>query len=55
MNFASCYLFSPLAGVVGDRVHRRNLLFVAQALSGAAVLTLAELISTGLVEIWQVW
>jgi len=54
MNFAPFLLFSPLAGVIGDRVDRRNLLFFAQALSGGAILALAALITTGVVEIWHV-
>jgi len=54
MNFAPFFLFSPFAGVFGDRFDRRNLLFIAQALSGLSVLTLAVLITSGLVEMWQV-
>ncbi|MGH2602186.1 MAG: MFS transporter, partial [Dehalococcoidia bacterium] len=54
MNFTPFFLFSPLAGVVGDRMDRRNLLFVAQAASGLAVLALALLITTDLVVMWQV-
>lgn len=54
MNFAPFFLFSPFAGVFGDRFDRRNLLFVAQALSGLSVLTLAVLITSGMVEMWQV-
>ena len=54
MNFAPFFLFSPFAGVFGDRADRRNLLFIAQLVSGAAVLALAVLITTGLVEMWQV-
>ncbi len=54
MNFAPFFLFSPFAGVFGDRFDRRNLLFVAQALSGLSVLALAVLITGGLVEMWHV-
>ena len=54
MNFAPFFLFSPFAGVFGDRFDRRNLLFIAQALSGLSVLALAVLITSGLVEMWQV-
>ncbi|MGE3594226.1 MAG: MFS transporter, partial [Dehalococcoidia bacterium] len=54
MNFAPFFLFSPVAGVIGDRTDRRNLLFIAQAISGLAVLTLAILITTDLVAMWQV-
>ena len=54
MNFAPFFLFSPFAGVFGDRMDRRNLLFVSQAISGVAVLALAMLITAGVVEMWQV-
>ena len=54
MNFAPFFLFSPFAGVFGDRFDRRNLLFIAQALSGLSVLALAVLITSGFVEMWQV-
>ncbi|MEO6397414.1 MAG: MFS transporter [Tepidiformaceae bacterium] len=54
MNFAPFFLFSPFAGVFGDRFDRRKLLFIAQALSGLSVLSLAVLITSGLVEMWQV-
>jgi MFS family permease len=54
MNFAPFFVFSPFAGVFGDRTDRRNLLFFAQALSGVAVLALAILITAGIVEMWQV-
>jgi MFS family permease len=54
MNFAPFFLFSPFAGVFGDRFDRRNLLFVAQGLSGLSVLALAVLITSGLVEMWHV-
>lgn len=54
MNFAPFFVFSLLAGVLGDRMDKRRLLFVAQAGSGLAVLLLAILITTGVVEIWHV-
>jgi len=54
MNFTPFFFFSPVAGVIGDRTDRRNLLFIAQALSGLAVLILAILITTGLIAMWQV-
>ena len=54
MNFAPFFLFSPFAGVFGDRFDRRNLLFIAQGLSGLSVLALAVLITTGMAEMWHV-
>jgi MFS family permease len=54
MNFAPFFFFSPVAGVIGDRTDRRNLLFAAQAMSGLAVLTAAVLITADLVAMWQI-
>ena len=54
MNFMPFFVFSPFAGVIGDRMDRRRLLMIAQALSGLAVLVLAVLITTDLVAMWQV-
>ncbi len=54
MGFIPFFFFSPVAGSLGDRMDRRTLLAVAQASSGAAILTLALLILTGQAAIWQV-
>jgi MFS family permease len=54
MNFAPFFLLSPIAGLIGDRMDRRRLLFSAQALSGLAVLALAILITADRVAMWQV-
>lgn len=45
---------SLLGGVVADRVAKRNLLLVTQALSMLLALTLAVLVSLGLVRAWHV-
>lgn len=45
---------SLLGGVVADRVDKRNLLLVTQALSMAIALLLAVLVSTEMVTVWHV-
>ncbi len=50
---APMLLLSPIAGVVVDRVPKRNLVLVSQAALGVATLVTALLVSTGLIEIWH--
>ena len=50
---APMLLLSPVAGVVVDRVPKRNLVLVSQAALGVATLVTALLVSTGLIEIWH--
>lgn len=54
MNFTPFFVFSLFAGAVGDRMDKRLLLVLAQAVSGLAVLALATLITAGVVEIWHI-
>lgn len=46
-------VFSPFAGVAADRLPRRDLLIVSQAVMAAGMLVNAALISAGLIELWQ--
>ncbi|MEK7215780.1 MAG: MFS transporter [Chloroflexota bacterium] len=46
-------LFSPFAGVVADRLPKRELLIVTQALLFAGTLVNALLISAGVIELWH--
>ena len=48
------FVLSPLAGVLADRLDRRRVLVVTQALSMAQALILAVLVLTGTVQIWHV-
>jgi len=48
------FLFSPVAGVIVDRVDRRRLILAMQFLAMAQALTLALLTLTGRIEIWHV-
>ena len=51
---APVLIASPLAGAVLDRVDRRRVLMLVQVTQGAAVLLLAILTSTGLVQVWHI-
>jgi len=48
------FTFSLFAGVVADRVDRRILLIVTQALAAIFALALAVLTSTGVVTVWMI-
>lgn len=47
-------LISPWAGVVVDRVHKRNLLLITQTAAMLLALILAALTFTGVVQVWQI-
>ena len=47
-------LFSLFAGVLADRVDRRRMLLVAQAIAAASALTLGLLTLFGVVQVWHV-
>ena len=47
-------LISPWAGVVVDRVHKRNLLLVTQTAAMLLALILAGLTFTGMVQVWHI-
>jgi MFS family permease len=47
------FILSPLAGVIADRVDRRRMLVLTQALSMAQALLLAILTLTGLIHVWH--
>jgi MFS family permease len=46
-------LLSLVAGVVADRVEKRNMLLVVQAGMGVLALVTAVLVHTGVIDIWQ--
>jgi MFS family permease len=46
-------LFSLWGGAIVDRVDKRNLLIINQALAGIATLVIAVLISTGAIALWH--
>ncbi len=49
----SVLIFSPLGGVVADRMDKRNLLILTQAGVGAITLVIAVLIQLDLIEFWH--
>ncbi|MCA9856793.1 MAG: MFS transporter [Dehalococcoidia bacterium] len=54
LGFALPMLFvAPLAGVVSDRVNKRNLIMVAQSGTGLVNLAMAILVMTGVIEFWH--
>jgi len=46
-------LLSPFGGAITDRVDKRNLLIITQALTGIATLIIAVLITTEMVQLWH--
>ncbi len=54
LQFLPSLLIGPWAGTVIDRVSKRMLLYVANALAASAALALGLLTITGTVEIWMV-
>ncbi|MGE3962051.1 MAG: MFS transporter [Dehalococcoidia bacterium] len=54
LGFAAPMLFvAPFAGVVSDRVNKRNLIMVAQSGTGLVNLVMAILVLTDIVEFWH--
>jgi predicted MFS family arabinose efflux permease len=49
------FLFSLFGGVFADRVSRRRLLLVSQAIQLTCAFTLCFLVKTDLVRVWQIW
>jgi MFS family permease len=47
------FFFTLFGGVLADRLPKRNLLLVTQALTGLIVLFTAVLVSSGVITIWQ--
>lgn len=54
-QFAPILLFGLPAGVVADRVPRRNLLALTALLAGILAAVLAVLVATNAVQLWQVY
>ena len=55
LQFLPILLFGAMAGVLIDRVDRRRLYVLTQALAGATALTLGVLTATGLVRLWMIY
>lgn len=52
---APIFLFSLFGGVFADRISRRRLLLVSQAIQLTCAFTLSFLVKTDLVRVWQIW
>ena len=55
LQFLPALLLSPLAGVVADRVPKRQLLQVTQVMMAVPALVLGVLAVTGVAEVWHVY
>jgi MFS family permease len=55
LQFGPMLLLLPLTGFAADRLDRRKLLLVTQAVMGALALGLGLLTVSGLVQLWQVY
>ncbi|WP_235433350.1 MULTISPECIES: aldo/keto reductase [Protofrankia] len=55
LQFVPLLLVSPYAGALADRLPKRNIQFVAQALLGLGALALSLLVLTHTVRLWQVF
>jgi MFS family permease len=53
-RLAPILVFTLIGGVVADRVERRRLMFTTQTVAMLLALTLAVLVSTGVVQLWMV-
>jgi MFS family permease len=53
-QFLPVVLLSPIGGLIADRVEKRRLLMVTQAVNGLLALLLATLTETGGVRLWMV-
>jgi predicted MFS family arabinose efflux permease len=52
---APIFLLSLFGGVFADRVSRRRLLLMSQVIQLTCAFTLAFLVATNLVKVWQIW
>jgi MFS family permease len=55
MQFAPMLVFGLLGGVIADRYNKRMLLMMTQTTAALIAATLATLIFTHTVEVWQIW
>ena len=49
------FLFSLFGGVLADRKNRRTLLLISQCIQLTCAFSLAALVVTGVVRVWQIW
>ena len=54
-SFAPAIFFSPIAGVIVDRVSRKRVMIASDLAAGLSTVALLILYSTGRLEIWHLW
>jgi MFS family permease len=54
-SFAPAIFFSPIAGVIVDRVSRKKVMIASDLAAGLSTVALLVLYSTGYLEIWHLW
>jgi MFS family permease len=55
VRFAPMFLLGPWGGLVADRMDKRRLVVVTQALSGLLALAFGVLVGTGAIRLWSVF
>ncbi|MBN1405672.1 MAG: MFS transporter [Candidatus Omnitrophica bacterium] len=54
MSQIPVFIFSPFAGVLADRLNRKSILIITQALAMIEAFTLAVLVFLGIVQVWHI-
>jgi MFS family permease len=54
-SFAPAIIFSPIAGVIVDRVSRKKVMIASDLAAGLSTVAILILYSTGSLEIWHLW
>ena len=54
-SFAPAVVFSPIAGVIVDRVSRKKVMIASDFAAGLSTVAILILYSTGHLEIWHLW
>jgi len=54
-SFAPAIIFSPIAGVIVDRVSRKKVMIASDFAAGLSTVALLILYSMGLLQIWHLW
>ena len=55
LQFLPVLLLSPVAGVVADRLPKRQLIIATQSVACACATTMALLVATGRIELWHIY
>jgi MFS family permease len=55
LQFLPVLLLSPVAGVVADRLPKRNLIIVTQSVACACATTMVTLVASGRIELWHIY